>query len=340
MNFKIWLRIVFGFRVQGSRAYRRATSRQLSRCRLRRTRLNLEALEDRTLLNNPVSTTDGLIAAINTANTAGGATTITLQAGTEFNFTMANNSTHGSNALPVINVANNNTQITIIGNGDVIERTGSNASRFFDVASGGSLNLQNLILAGGRAQGTGAAAEGGAIYSSGALSLSGVKAEYNHALGSNGANGTLTQFHTLAANGGSGSNAAGGGVFVSGGSLTLTNDTFIGNQAVGGVGGNGGVPPPITFPGGYGDGGGAGGAGGNAFGGAVYLGGGVSVTGGSNSFSGNYATGGAGGIGGAAGNGAHGAFHVPPAAVAPAAAAALEAPALGAACTWRPLPPP
>src|SRR5262249_55540987 len=51
---------------------------------------------------------------------------------------------------------------------------GNNSSRLFDVASGGSLTLENVTLSGGLAQGTGAAAEGGAIFSSGTLALSGI----------------------------------------------------------------------------------------------------------------------------------------------------------------------
>ena len=77
-----------------------------------------------------MTTTSGLINAIVAANTAGGSTTITLAANTTFNFTSSNNSTNGGNALPVIT-----SHITIVGNGDTIERTGSNAFRLFDVAS-------------------------------------------------------------------------------------------------------------------------------------------------------------------------------------------------------------
>src|SRR5581483_5935615 len=96
----------------------------------------LEALEDRTLLSNPATTGD-LITAIQNANTAGGATTITLASHTTFNFTSADNSTNGTNALPVITAS-----ITIVGNGDTIDRTGTNVFRLFDVASGGSLTLE------------------------------------------------------------------------------------------------------------------------------------------------------------------------------------------------------
>jgi hypothetical protein len=128
-----------------------------------RTRPRLEALEDRTLLSNP-ATTGALITAIQNATTTTGATTITLAANTPFDFTSADNSTDGGNALPVITG-----NITIVGNGDTIERTGTTPFRLFDVASGGSLTLEGLTLSGGLAQGTGIAAQGGAIYSAGAL---------------------------------------------------------------------------------------------------------------------------------------------------------------------------
>src|SRR5262249_50847444 len=113
-----------------------------------RFRPHLEVLEDRTLLSNPATTGD-LITAIQNANTAGGATTITLASNTTFNFTSADNSTNGANALPVITA-----NITIVGNGDTIHRTGTNVFRLFDVASGGSLALENVTLTGGLAKGT------------------------------------------------------------------------------------------------------------------------------------------------------------------------------------------
>ena len=99
--------------------------------------------------------------------------------------------------------------ITIVGNNDIIERTGTTAFRLFDVASGGSLTLQNLTLEGGLAEGTGDAADGGAIYSSGNLNLSGVTVKSNKAQGSDVTNGA-----------GNGANALGGGLYVAGGSAT------------------------------------------------------------------------------------------------------------------------
>ena len=133
------------------------------------------------------NSTSALIADIQSANAAGGATTITLAANTTFDFATGNYSTNGANALPAITG-----NITIVGNGDTIERTGAAAFRLFDVASGGSLTLENLTLTGGLAQGTGSAAEGGAIYSTGTLNLSGVTVKSNVAQGSNGVNGGVS----------------------------------------------------------------------------------------------------------------------------------------------------
>ena len=258
-------------------------------------RPRLEALEDRTLLSGGgVSSTAGLIAAIGAANTAGGATTITLKAGVTFDFTSAYKTT--KNALPAI--AGN---ITIIGNGDTIERTGSTAFRLFDVSGGGSLTLENLTLQGGLAQGaSGQAADGGAIYSAGALTLNGVTVQSNTAQGSSGASGGA------GVAGGNGADAFGGGLYVAGGSVTLTNDTTLsGNHAYGGNGGNGGGGAKGTPHSGTGGAGGAGGNGGNGTGGGLYVAAGVvtPVILNNVNLNNNSARGGTGGNGGFGGNG-------------------------------------
>src|SRR5579883_1063685 len=287
-----------------------------------RTRLTLEALEERTLLSNPATTSD-LIAAIKSANTSSTPTTITLQAGAIFNFTSADNFIDGPNALPVITG-----NITIVGNNDIIARTSSTADRFFNVASGGSLTLQNLTLQGGKAQGIGTAAEGGAIYSSGTLNLSGVTVKNNVALGSNGLNAptggggggtganafggglyvaggsvsvnsasTFSNNFAHAGNGGAGGLAAGGGIYVAGGSFGLNNVTLSGNHAAGGSGGNGANGTKKGF-------GSAGGAGGAGLGGGLYVAAAGNLTLSNDTFSGNYAVAGSsGGMGGRSGLG-------------------------------------
>jgi hypothetical protein len=66
-----------------------------------RFRPRLEVLEDRMLLSNPATTND-LLVAIQNANQAGGATTITLAPNTTFDFTEPINRVNGFNAVDVI----------------------------------------------------------------------------------------------------------------------------------------------------------------------------------------------------------------------------------------------
>jgi hypothetical protein len=224
----------------------------------------LEQLEDRTLMSNySAATVSDLIADINAANAAGGTNTITLTAPTTspYVLTTVNNTTNGATALPVISGGGKKVaadSLTIIGNGDTIERgtaSGTPDFRLFDVASGASLTLENLTLQNGLAFGSGSSAEGGAIYNQGTLVLSAVTVQGNVAQGSDGVtknNGTVSP----------GNAAAGGGIW-SGSSLTLQNGTLVqNNQAIGDYGFLGGqFEGPIP--------------GGDASGGGLYLGGGT-----------------------------------------------------------------
>jgi predicted outer membrane repeat protein len=243
-----------------------------------RSRPRLETLEDRTLLNNPAA--DGLLSTIQNNNIAGSSMTITLAPNTTYDFTSASdNNLSGPSALPVIHA-----DITIVGStGDIIERTGTTPFRLFGVAFHGSLDLQNLTLQGGLAQGNSFTADGGAIYSAGTLTLSNVTVKSNQAVGSNGSNPT-----PAGAPGFNGASASGGGVYVAGGTVSLTNDIFSGNQALGGAGrkgGNGNAGRNGTtgslftgykkMTGGAGGPGGAGGNGGAGYGGGLYVGGGA-----------------------------------------------------------------
>jgi hypothetical protein len=220
-------------------------------------------------------TASDLIADINAANKAGGANTISPTAPTThfYTLTAVNNSTNGYNGLPVI-AANDN--LTIVGNGDRFERTASRnpGFRFFDVAAGASLTLQNLYLEFGFAQlGRGGAA-GGAIYNQGALTLSGVHVDKNQADGSGSgafgvpaggggiwSNGSLTLENgtvlggNVARGGDPGGAAFGGAVYVAGGTANITNTTFLDNSAIGGLS-DAPYGPQV---------------GGNAFGGALYV---------------------------------------------------------------------
>jgi hypothetical protein len=224
-----------------------------------------------------------LAADINAANTNGGTNTITL--GANIQLTSVDNNTNGTNGLPVIASGD---QLTFIGNGYSIARStasGTPAFRLFDVAGGSSLILQNLTLQGGLANGWGAAAEGGAIYSSGTLTFSGVTVQNNKAVGANGG-------LSITGNGSAGGAASGGGVYAVG-AVTLSNDVFTNNEAVGGLGGKGQQALNFTD---YLQQGGDGGAGGAASGGGLFVAGGNGIHGAT--YPGYWA--GSGGSGGAA----------------------------------------
>jgi hypothetical protein len=269
-------------------------------------RLGVQQLQDRIV---PTGFTAGtvaeLMAGINAANTAGGSNIIRLVAGNTFTLTAVDNTTDGATGLPVI--AANDT-LTIVGNGDTIQRStasGTPAFRLFDVASGASLTLKNMTVQGGLAQGDGSgasAAEGGAIYSQGSLGLHAVTVQSNTAQGGLEGNaagggiysgGSLTLASCTIQNnlavgnlsGTAGGRAAGGGIY-SGGSLSAQSSTVRNNQALGGVGLSGNhFSPPF------------GGRGGSAFGGGLYISAGTATL--TNvTVSSNTAQGGTGGIGG------------------------------------------
>jgi hypothetical protein len=240
----------------------------------------LERLEDRTLPSSfTAAGVSDLIAAINAANKAGGSNTITLAAPTTspYVLTAVNNSTDGPTGLPVIKKGDS---LTIVGNGDTIERStaaGTPAFRLADVASGGVLTLQNLTLANGLAFGAGAAAEGAGVYNQGTLDLSAVTVQGNTAQGADGQIFTTTKALPP------GQDGVGGGIW-SNGSLTLENGTVLqGNSALGGAGGQNRVSYRYGL-----------GAGGNGLGGGLDVAGGTATISGT-TFSGNQAQGGLGG---------------------------------------------
>jgi hypothetical protein len=261
-------------------------------------------LEDRTVPSSySVANAQELIVALGAANLTPEADIITLAAGKTFILAAVNNTTDGATGLPVIASGED---LTIVGNGDTIERStaaGTPAFRHFDVAAGASLTLLDLTLQGGLAFGSGTSALGGAIYSQGALEINGGRVQDNIAQGNAGggyaagggiySSGSLTlagnaiidhnQVH--GGNGRPGGNAVGGGVFVGGGTVTLTNVVLSNNSA---HGGNGYAGTP----------GGAGGNGGAGWGGALFVtGGSVTLT--DDVLTNNAAVGGSGGQGGA-----------------------------------------
>ena len=296
--------------------HRRSARRAIARGRSRRP--IIEPLEGRVVpASYSASSVGELVAAINAANLTREADTITLAAGRTFTLTASDNTTDGPTGLPVVAGGED---LTIVGNGDVIERstaTGTPAFRLFDVAAGGSLRLQNLSLQGGLFYpGLGQPAQGGAVYNQGALSLSSVVVQNNTAQGLD------SDYYTSAAFGGAlysagslvmtectirnnaaigavgrnyfgyvfpGADARGGGLYVAGGTAAISNSTFTTNTAQGGAG---------VF---------IGADGGNGFGGGLYAAGGT-ITVLNTQVSQNSATGGQGGSGAGVQTGANGGY--------------------------------
>ena len=218
----------------------------------------LEQLESRTLFASyTASTVAQLIAAINSANSSADADTITLAAGATFSLTASSDTTHGATGLPRIRDAG---ALTIVGNGATLDRSATFGCRYFDVAPGASLTLNNLTMQNGVASSnladdgtfTFLPAQGGAIYNDGTLTLNAVTIQNSSAQAASGG-----FYGTPVA-----TDAAGGGIY-STGSLALSGCIIRNNAAFGGHGQNGGFI--------YADMGGhyfPGSAGGSAFGGA------------------------------------------------------------------------
>ena len=199
--------------------------------------------------------------------------------------------------------------------------TSATSLRLFFVDSDAALTLQNLTLRGGKAiggngggSGGGGAGLGGAIFSQGALTLSGVSFAANGAFaGNGGVDGT-----TYGGGGGLGGNGGnvyggGGGTGGNGGNgFTPESDGGVGGQGLGGIGG-GSAGHYYFSDGGAGSGGGGGGGGGqgnNGGGGSSGGGGGACGWNGLNSGSGGWGggagggyRGGCGGFGGGGGGG-------------------------------------
>jgi len=262
-------------------------------------------LEDRTVPSSFTATTvQDLVADINAANLTPEADTITLVAGKTFTISAADNTTHGPTGLPLIAATES---LTIIGNGDVVERSsaaGTPGFRLFDVAAGASLTLQNLTLQNGLAlqYALFVPAEGGAVYNQGELTLDAVTVQGNSARGFDGPQDRLTF-------GFPGGDAAGGGIYSSG-VLTMQGCLIQKNMAIGGKGSPGAVGSSAegsyTAPGE---------AGGNGFGGGVYVSAGT-VTVHATTVTANTAKGGSGGAGfkgashGPDGNGVGGGLYI------------------------------
>lgn len=171
-----------------------------------------------------VSTPAQLIAAINSANGNSEDDIIEMTTGT-YTLTAVNNTDAGANGLPTVN-----TVITINGNGSTIQRnSGAPDFRLLFVDPFGVLTLNDLTLSGGRLNTPAVSASGGAISSSGDLSMFGCTVRNNSVLGSDlcGGGGVLAknmiledcifENNTATASNGFG---MGGGVSIFSGSIT------------------------------------------------------------------------------------------------------------------------
>ncbi len=183
-----------------------------------------------------------------------GADTIHLPLASTIALTTVNNTTLGSNGLPLVS-----SHITIEGHGSTIQRSSASLFRLFAVNSSGSLVLKEVTLTGGRVSGGGGAIlnSGGSVVvgnstirgntasivgggvqqnlTGGKLTIVGSTVSGNTAnfqgggVGAIGAAGTFTLINsTISGNAG----FLGGGVFTGGSTTaTITNSTVFGNTA-------------------------------------------------------------------------------------------------------------
>ena len=172
-----------------------------------------------------VGTTAELIDAINFANNEAcfpGQNVINL-ATTTFIVTDPHNAVEGPTAFPVIT-----SDIVINGNGAVFSKSGPNNQRYFHVAPGGTLSINNVANINDGS--TGGAANGGAFLNRGTLTLSSVSIQGGLAVGQSGSGianyGTLT-LNTVSIYNGNAAN--GGGLYNEGGTVSV-NETQIFNN--------------------------------------------------------------------------------------------------------------
>lgn len=196
-----------------------------------------------------------------------------------------------ANQLTRIFTIATNSQVTL-NNLQLLNGSSTNGGAIFN---NGILIISNCILAGNAATnitgvngatnnsadggngGNGGAAEGGAIYSRGQVSIYYSVVGTNSALGGNGGTGgtggSSLLFGYDGGNAGSGGGAYGAAVYCAGGSNVFVSTEFLDNECAAGSAGSGGSPGSGSFPG-YG---GAGASGGSAAGGSVYVAGSASV---------------------------------------------------------------
>jgi predicted outer membrane repeat protein len=163
--------------------------------------------------------TSGLIAAINAANAGPDADLICLTPGSTY---VLDRLYAGLAGLPAVV-----SPISIRGSGARLERSDTASEfRLFTVETSGSLTLQTVTLSGGRTL------NGGAVFSSGALTVTGSTLTSNTATGGGGAiyldRGTATINAVIFTSNVAGS---GGAIYASGAILNLTSSVLEGNRA-------------------------------------------------------------------------------------------------------------
>lgn len=164
------------------------------------------------VFNIPNGDVAALKAALAAANSNGQADTINLAAGGTYTLTVIDNTTNGSNGLPVIVNDATGLDLTINGNGAIITRStaaGTPEFRILHIASGAAVSCTSLTVANGKSSGAFPASVGGGIFNFFAtLNLTGCAFRENTGL-------------------------FGGGLYNNGGSLDIRTTTFEGNHAVG-----------------------------------------------------------------------------------------------------------
>ena len=146
--------------------------------------------------------------------------------------------------------------------------------------------------------GAGGDANGGGVFSSGALTVTASTFLDNHAVGGRGADFLVVytggnSHRIIPASGGG--NGYGGGIYIAGGTASLSGSTFTGNVAAGGDKGSAYSPDEAV-------------RGGNGFGGGLFAAGRVDLR--TVTFTGNLARGGLGGLGEAPGDGIGGGIYI------------------------------
>ncbi|CAN5338798.1 hypothetical protein BH11PLA2_BH11PLA2_37160 [soil metagenome] len=216
-----WIPSLFPSRAESAFGLRRRTPSS---------RLGLVELEGRdTPTNFTAATAADLTEILSQVIYFGGSHTITLTAPAAQPYTFSTGNTAFNACLPITGTA-----VTIVGNRNVIQRSGdagTEAFRLFTVTANASLTLQNVTLENGLAAGAGNAifsSSGGAIYTEGTLTLTDVTLGNNTALAPHSVSYTYNSSSQTW--GTENNNGLGGAVAVGGGNVSLNRVTMTRRQ--------------------------------------------------------------------------------------------------------------